>query len=75
MDTGKAGVPMKYYKEEAVDAWIYIMVTLSFDSDNAMKDEAFRQFVLNLLYYYPDESDLVIKRIDKHIKKTKKDKP
>jgi hypothetical protein len=65
---------MKYYREEAVDAWLYIIETFSLDSDNALKDEAFRQFVLNLLHYYPDESDLVMERLDKHIKKTRKDK-
>ena len=66
---------MKLYREEVVDAWLYIIETFSLDSDNALKDEAFRQFVLNLLYYYPDESDLVMERLDEHIKKTKKDKP
>lgn len=63
---------MKYYREEAVDAWLYIIETFSLDSDNALKDEAFRQFVLNLLHYYPDESDLVMERLDEHIKKTKR---
>ena len=65
---------MKYYREEVVDAWLYVIETFSLDSDNALKDEAFRQFVLNLLHYYPDESDLVMERLDEHIKKTRKDK-
>lgn len=66
---------MKLYREEVVDAWLYIIETFSLDSDNALKDEAFRQFVLNVLHYYPDESDLVMERLDEHIKKTRKDKP
>lgn len=65
---------MKLYREEVVDAWLYVIETFSLDSDNALKDEAFRQFVLNLLHYYPDESDLVMERLDEHIKKTRKDK-
>jgi hypothetical protein len=65
---------MKLYREEVIDAWIYVIETLWYDNKNATKDDAFKQFVTDLLHYYPCESDIVMERLDYFIKKEREGK-